>query len=462
MGENLLRLLPKMDLLLEEKDTLILIEEFSRELVIGSLRDSLNYYRKSILEGKRESEVCNSEIINLAKSFLSKKVEASLKKVINCTGIVIHTNLGRAPLSEGAVKAIVNIASGYSNLEYDLENGTRGSRNFHISKIIREITRAEDAVVVNNNAAAVMLILNEFAKNKEVVVSRGELVEIGGSFRVPEIMEMSGSYLKEVGTTNRTRIEDYEKAIEEDTAMLLKVHSSNFKIIGFTENVSLEDLGNLGSEKEIITAFDAGSGLIENFNLDLFSEETTIEKALKANIDLVTFSGDKLLGGVQAGIIVGKKIYIDRLKANPLMRALRVDKLTFAALEATLIAYLDLERAKEEIPVLKMLTLEEGEAIKNSEELLNLIGESKSFEFSIEKDNGFVGGGSMPGELIETMVIKITSEKFSPKEIEDNLRNYKVPIIARINKNKVIIDLKTVDKKDYKTIAEALKGMDKL
>lgn len=458
MSNELLRKLPKMDLLIDSNEIKDLIKEFNREQVIGSLRDSLDFYREGILNNEIKKTPSIKEISKVTNDKLRIKAESALKKVVNCTGIVIHTNLGRSLLSSNAIKAMNNVAASYNNLEYNLEEGKRGSRHSHISSILKELTRAEDAVVVNNNAAAVMLVLNEFAKNKEVVVSRGELVEIGGTFRVPEIMEMSGSYLKEVGTTNRTHLVDYERAINENTALLLKVHSSNFKIVGFTKEVNSEELAKLGEETKVITMEDLGSGMILDLSRYGFSGEKTVIDTINSRIDIVTFSGDKLLGGPQAGIIVGKKKYIERLKKNPLMRALRVDKITLAALEATLIEYLNKEKAIKEIPTINMISLSKAELKEKAEKLLKLLKTmDKDYEFFLEEDYSFVGGGSMPGEEIDSYVIKIESNSLKAHEIEKMLRGYKTPIITRVNKGKVILDVRTIREFDYEIIFNGLK-----
>lgn len=458
MSNELLRKLPKMDLLIDSNEIKDLIKEFNREQVIGSLRDSLDFYRKGILNNEINKTPSIKEISKVTNDKLRTKTESALKKVVNCTGIVIHTNLGRSLLSNNAIKAMNNVAASYNNLEYNLEEGKRGSRHSHISSILKELTGTEDAVVVNNNAAAVMLVLNEFAKNKEVVVSRGELVEIGGSFRVPEIMEMSGSYLKEVGTTNRTHLIDYERAINENTALLLKVHSSNFKIVGFTKEVNSEELAKLGEETKVITMEDLGSGMILDLSKYGFSGEKTVVDTINSGIDIVTFSGDKLLGGPQAGLIVGKKKYIERLRKNPLMRALRVDKITLAALEATLIEYLDKEKAIKEIPTINMISLSKTELKEKAQKLLKLLKTiNKDYEFFLEEDYSFVGGGSMPGEEIDSYVIKIESNSLKAHEIEKMLRGYKIPIITRVNKGKVILDVRTIREFDYEIIFNGLK-----
>ncbi|MGL4739405.1 MAG: L-seryl-tRNA(Sec) selenium transferase, partial [Sarcina sp.] len=355
MKKDLLRGLPKVDPLLETQKIKDLIKEFTREQVKFALRESIDFYRINILNDKITTKINDNDVIVKALEILSIKFSSSLKRVINGTGIVIHTNLGRSVLSENAVNAIERVAKHYSNLEYNLKEGRRGSRYSHIEWVLKELIGSEGAVVVNNNAAAVMLVLNEITKSREAIISRGELVEIGGSFRIPDVMEYSGAILKEVGATNRTHIEDYEKAINENTGVLLKVHSSNFKIIGFTKEVSSKELAMLGNKYNVPTYEDLGSGTLINFE-GIFKEEKTVKDSIQAGIDIVSFSGDKMLGGPQAGIIVGKKEYIDKIKKNPLIRALRVDKFTLAGLEATLMEYLKTDRVIENIPTLRMIS----------------------------------------------------------------------------------------------------------
>lgn len=457
MKNELLRNLPKMDLLINDKEVKNLVDIFGRERVINELRETLDFYRKAILSEKKNLLPTIEEIKENVENKLKVKKEPSIKTVINATGIVLHTNLGRSLLSENSIKAMVKVASAYNNLEYNLKEGKRGSRHDHISNILKELTGAEDAVVVNNNAAAVMLVLNELSKGKEVIVSRGELVEIGGSFRVPDIMGLSGSSLKEVGTTNRTHLSDYENAIGENTSLLLKVHSSNFKIVGFTKEVSSGELALLGKKHNIATMEDLGSGMLVDLSEEGFNENKTVMEVVKSGIDIITFSGDKLLGGPQAGVIVGKKEYIERLKKNQLMRALRVDKITLAALEATLMEYLNKEDAMKEIPTLNMISITKEQlkekVIKLKSKLDSIEGD---YNFSINESTSFVGGGSMPGEEITSYVIEIASKSLDANEIEKSLREYETPIISRINKGKVLLDVRTIKEDEYETILKAL------
>lgn len=462
MNKNeLLRSLPKIDELLKEE---ILIEELqknSRTLILQCIRESIEQYRNGIIN-EEITEFTHEDIIKTILLCISKKNDLHLKRVINATGIIIHTNLGRSILCEEAIKNVIQIASGYSNLEYNIDEGCRGSRYDHVEELIKELTGAEAAMVVNNNAAAVLLVLNTLCKDKEAIVSRGELVEIGGSFRIPDVMGFSGAQLIEAGTTNRTHIYDYENNINENTGVLLRVHSSNFKIIGFTERVPLRDLVQLGKKNNIPVIEDIGSGTLIDFTKYGFHYEPTVGNSIKEGVDIVTFSGDKMLGGPQAGIIVGKKTLIEKIKKNQLTRALRIDKMTLAALEGTLKMYLNEEKAIENIPTLYMLLTPKEVHKKRGEKLKRKLRGLNNFTFSLEQDYSMVGGGSMPEETIETFVLKINSNKYKAWEIEKSLRKNIIPIITRVNKEQVIMDLRTIDDDDFNVIAEAFKVMDKL
>lgn len=459
MGKELLRKLPKVDILLQHSKVEEAFENNSRVLVIEAVREALEDTRKNILEGNIQ-EFTIEDIINTFNDILAKKNKPKLRKVINAAGIVIHTNLGRSLLCDKAVKQVDDIIKNYNNLEYDIDKGARGSRYSHIEDIIKEITGAEAALVVNNNAAAVMLVLNTLCEEKEAIVSRGQLVEIGGSFRVPEVMKFSKAKLVEVGTTNRTHLYDYENNITENTGVLLKVHTSNFKILGFTEEVSAEELTKLGEKYDVPVVEDIGSGVLINLQSYGLSYEPTVQESVKKGIDVITFSGDKMLGGPQAGIIIGKKKYIDKIKKNQLTRALRVDKMTLAALEATLKCYLDEETAIKEIPTLNMM-LTPSEEIKKKAQLLKrkLSTAPRHFSFHIEEDYSMVGGGSMPEEKLKTYVVKVKSSKFSAKELEGELRNYETPIISRISNDEIYLDLRTIFKEDFEIILNALKAL---
>ena len=351
--------LPSVDEVLGDENIIEILKEYPRNLVLEEIRETIDLNRKSILNQKdnlSNIEIKVENIVNDTVNRVRLKYELSLKKVINGTGVVIHTNLGRSLLSESIKDDILNTAFRYSNLEYDIEKGERGSRYSHLIETIKKLTNAEDVLIVNNNAAAVLLVLSTLAKDKEAIVSRGELVEVGGSFRIPSIMELSGAKLVEVGATNKTHLKDYEDKITEDTSVLMKVHTSNYKILGFTESVDISDLKKLGIKYNLPVVEDLGSGVFIDLSKYGLSYEPTVIDSLRKGADIVTFSGDKMLGGPQAGIIIGKKEYIEKMKKNQFTRALRVDKLTICALEATLRLYLDEQKAIKEIPTLKMLT----------------------------------------------------------------------------------------------------------
>ncbi|WP_055668316.1 L-seryl-tRNA(Sec) selenium transferase [Desnuesiella massiliensis] len=457
MNKELLRRLPKMDELLDMDSVKKYLKDSPRKMVLESLRETLDYFRKSILEGAIE-DFNNEDIANKFENIIELHNKSKLNRVINAAGIVIHTNLGRSILSEKAMKNVIEVAANYNNLEYDLEKGQRGSRYSHIEELIKEITGAEAALVVNNNAAAVMLVLNTLCENKEAIVSRGQLVEIGGSFRVPEVMKFSRATLVEVGTTNRTHVYDYENNIKENTGVLLKVHTSNFKIMGFTEEVSLEELAVLGKKYSIPVVEDIGSGVLIDLSKYGFIYEPTVQESLRKGADVVTFSGDKMLGGPQAGIIVGKKEYIDKIKKNQLTRALRIDKMTLAALEGTLKYYVDEEYAIKNIPTLNMMLMSKEDLKKKAFKLRKkLRSATENLLFNMAEDYSMVGGGSMPTEKMPTYVIKVKSDKLSEKQIEEMLRKNNVPIVARVYNGEVILDVRTILEEDMDIIAEAFK-----
>lgn len=462
MKVNLYSKLPKVDEVLEDIKIVDLVSRSSREMVVETIREELDKVRKRI-----NNEICDEESLNIETKKLidniifnvNEKERNNLRRVINGTGVVIHTNLGRSLLSKSAVNHINEVSTNYSNLEFDLGTNGRGSRYTHVEEIIKKITGAEAAIVVNNNAAAVILTFKGMCEGKEVITSRGELVEIGGSFRIPEVMEQSGVKLVDVGATNRTHIQDYERAITEETGALLKVHTSNYKILGFTSDVDLESLVELGNQKGIPVIEDLGSGVLVDLSKYGLGYEPTVQESINKGVDIVTFSGDKLLGGPQAGIIIGKKKYIDMMKTHPLNRALRIDKTTLAALESTLRHYLD-EDTIREIPTMNMLmmTLEEIEA--RAEDLLEVINKKVSVDFKlnfeIKDDYSKVGGGSMPLEQIPTKCIVISSQDVSITKLEENLRKYDTPIITRLYKDQIFIDLRTIRDSEIEEVVNGL------
>ena len=454
-------MLPSVDEVLGDKRIIDVLNEYPRNLVLESVRQIIDLKRKEIINlNEDRKEKLNIEFNDIIESSINKtkiNYSLSLKKVINATGTVIHTNLGRSLLSETIKDELWNSASRYSNLEYNLEKGERGSRYSHLTETIKRLTKAEDVLVVNNNAAAVLLVLNTLAKDKEAIVSRGELVEVGGSFRIPSIMELSGAKLVEVGATNKTHLKDYENAITEDTKVLMKVHTSNYRILGFTQNIEIDELSQLGKKHNIPVIEDLGSGVFIDLSKYGLSYEPTVLDSINQGADIVTFSGDKMLGGPQAGIIVGKKEYIEKMKKNQLTRALRVDKLTICALEATLRMYLDEEKAIKNIPTLKMLTYNIEELQGKANTLLNKI-KALNLDASINVEDGFsqVGGGSMPLETIKTKVIAITPNKINVSTLEKTLRLSESHIVARVYDNKYVLDVRTIFEDEYDSIVNEL------
>ena len=461
MNKNLLyRRIPKVDVLLEDEKIRELTEQYSYDTVLEAVREELDKLRALIgtcedeAEGIREIEQLSVRIQEAVKAMHTP----NMRTVINGTGTILHTNLGRAPIGERHMRHIADIAMNYSNLEYNLEAGARGERYSHFEKLLCKITGAEAAMAVNNNAAAVMLILSTMGKGKEVIVSRGELVEIGGKFRIPDVMEQSGATLVEVGTTNKTHYTDYENAITEETAALLKVHTSNYRIVGFTDNVSIAELVPLGKEREIPVIEDLGSGVLIDLSKYGLTYEPTVQDSVRNGADVVCFSGDKLLGGPQAGIIVGKKKYIDQMKKNQLTRALRIDKFTAATLEVVLQEYLSEEKAIQNIPALRMITKEIEEITRDAQELEALLQQAElPAQIQMEPCESQIGGGSLPLERIPSMAVTIHPEKITTAELELRLRHMSVPMIVRTMNDKIVIDVLTVDKKWYPKIAKMLK-----
>ncbi len=461
-NKNLFSLIPKVDDLLENEIIKKLLEHTPRVVVVEGVREEVDILRSEIKEGNMTEEKIRErieELPNLIKFRAENKLSFHLKKTINATGVVIHTNLGRSLINNEVMDNVFNIATNYSNLEYNLSKGERGSRYAHLEEIITKITGGESAMVVNNNAAAVMLVLSTMAKDREVIVSRGELIEIGGSFRIPEVMEQSGAHLVAVGTTNKTHIWDYERAVNEETAALLKVHTSNYRVVGFSSSVSSEELYPLKEKYDIPLIEDLGSGVLIDLSKYGLEYEPTVQDTLKNGVDIVTFSGDKLLGGPQAGIIVGKKKYIDDMKRNPLTRAFRVDKFTLSALEATLKFYLEEEAAIENIPTLNMLTLSQDKIRDKAVLLYNKLNEKIKYEdvnMKIVDDYSEVGGGSLPLEKLPTKCIAISLDNDSIASLERELRHCKTPIIVRVYKDTMFLDLRTINEYEFDTVSNGL------
>ena len=460
MNKNLLyRSIPKVDILLEKEEIQNAIEEYGREIVMEAIREEMEGLRAYI--GTCEDEkTALDKIESLTEQILRyvKKVNTpNMRMVINGTGTILHTNLGRAPISQGHMAKLSNIVTGYSNLEYNLEAGKRGERYSHFEELLCRLTGAEAAMAVNNNAAAVMLILSSMAKGGEVVVSRGELVEIGGKFRIPDVMEQSGATLVEVGTTNKTHYSDYEDAITEDTKALLKVHTSNYRIVGFTDTVTIADLAPLAKERELPLIEDLGSGVLVDLSKYGLTYEPTVQDSIKNGADVVCFSGDKLLGGPQAGIIIGKKKYIDMMKKNQLTRALRIDKFTATALELVLQEYLSEEKAIQNIPVLRMIHETKEEVTARARSLKNMLNRAGlDADFGLEECESQIGGGSLPLERIPSMAVTVKPHHISVPKLEEEMRHLEVPIIPRTANDTIYLDVRTIESRWFKQIVQMM------
>ena len=460
MNKNqLYRNIPKVDVLLEMEIIQLLIEQYGRETVMEAIREEMEALRAFIGACEEEEEIVR-QIQDLPQQIV-RNVERlhtpNMRMVINGTGTILHTNLGRAPISQEHVSKLADIVTGYSNLEYNLEAGKRGERYSHFEKLLCKLTGAEAAMAVNNNAAAVMLILSSMAKGGEVIVSRGELVEIGGKFRIPDVMEQSGASLVEVGTTNKTHYSDYEEAITENTKALLKVHTSNYRIVGFTDTVTIDDLVPLAKEHDLPIIEDLGSGVLIDLSKYGLTYEPTVQDSIRKGADVVCFSGDKLLGGPQAGIIIGKKKYIDQMKKNQLTRALRIDKFTATVLELVLQEYLSEEKAIQNIPVLRMITETEEEVAHRAQNLKRMLRRAGlAAEFGLEKCESQIGGGSLPLERIPSMAVTIKPEKMSVPQLEEKMRHLEVPIIPRTANDTIYLDVRTIETRWFKKITEML------
>ena len=463
MDKNqLYRRIPKVDVLLEEDGIQKLKERYGRSCVKRVVQDELERVRILIGEAVDETDVLKA--VEQLPDSISKSLELlytpNIRSVINGTGTILHTNLGRAPLNREHAERLAVIAAQYSNLEYDLQRGERGERNAHFESLLCRLTGAEAALVVNNNAAAVLLCLSTLAKSGEVIVSRGELVEIGGKFRIPDVMEQSGAVLVEVGTTNKTHLSDYEEAITEETKAILKVHTSNYQIVGFTESVAVPKLKAIAREHEIPIIEDLGSGALVDLSKYGISHEPMVQEAIKGGADVVCFSGDKLLGGPQAGIIVGRKCYIDKMKKAPLTRALRVDKFTTAALEMTLEEYLSEERAMHRIPVLKMIS-EMPDAVKQRAQKLKSQLEQRELpaQIVLETCESQIGGGALPLEKISSTAVAIRSEICSASEMEKRMRALPTPIIGRMINGAWAMDMRTIEEEQIPYIVDCIQNV---
>jgi L-seryl-tRNA(Ser) seleniumtransferase len=460
----LFREIPAVDHLLESPRIKETLADTPRPLVLRAIHEVLDGLRqriKNIAEADDLPDLAFDAVVDQILERVSTLSEPSLRHVINATGVIVHTNLGRSPLSKRVISKLNELAGGYCNLEYDLEAGTRGSRYVHVEDILREITGAEAAMVVNNNAAAVLVALNTIAKDREVIIARSELVEIGGSFRIPEVMRRSGARMFEVGTTNKTTIKDYESAIESRTGLLLKVHKSNFQIVGFTEEVDLAELVTLGRKHGLPVMEDLGSGCLIDFSKYGLRGEPTVQDSIAKGADIVTFSGDKMLGGPQCGIILGGREIVSAIRQNQMARALRVDKLTIISLQETLHLYRDEKKAIRHIPTLRMICQPYGSIRRKAKRLLDMVGSLGKRSVLIGLLDGFsrVGGGAMPLEEIRSCLISISSASHPASKIERFFRAYNPPIIIRLEKNLALLDVRTIQEKELGTVAKAIREL---
>jgi len=461
---EIFRKIPSVDRLLNGPELTKISSKFPRNLMLRAINQVLEEVREDIQKNdviESPGELKIKEVSKKVVDRLQLLSRPSLKPVINATGVIVHTNLGRSLLTDRVIKRFRPLSEGYSNLEYDLESGKRGSRYSHVEGILKEITSAEAAMVVNNNAAAVLISLDTLAKGREVIVSRGQLVEIGGSFRIPDVMGKSGAKMVEVGTTNKTHLWDYEEKIGPDTALLLKVHQSNFQIVGFTEEVETSELVALGKKYGIPLMEDLGSGCLVDLSKYGLLKEPTVQEVLANGVDLVTFSGDKLLGGPQAGIILGRKDLVEAIKKNQLSRALRIDKLTLLALEETLTLYRDERAAVNEIPTLEMICQSYDGLDKKAQKLTETLTGSETENYTLVGIDGHsrIGGGALPLQELPTRLLCLTPKKMSAQEMEGWLRSYDPPIIVRIETDQVLLDMRTIQEKELKTVAQALKKL---
>ena len=456
---TLLRQIPSVHQVLGQKSLKSILNRYPRKIVVDAIRKILDNQRKQVLTGKLMA-INYQEILSQITAEIEKKEEHHLKPLINATGVVVHTNLGRSLLPQKAIEHLVEVAQRYNNLEYDLNQGKRGNRYSHVEALLCELSGAEAAMVVNNNAGAVFLTLNTLAYGKKVIVSRGELIEIGGSFRIPDVMARSGAILREVGTTNRTHIYDYEQAIDEQTALLMKVHKSNYKIIGFTEEVELKELVTLGHKYNLPVIEDLGSGNLVDLTKYGLEKEPLVQKSIADGADVVSFSGDKLLGGPQAGIILGKRKFVESIKKNPLNRALRIDKFTLAGLETTLRLYQDEAQALKEIPTLRLLTFSPAYLRRQAVRLKRLLQDSfdeKTLGVEIKRSVSKVGGGALPGQELPTFLVTIKPIHISVLELEKRMRLTRPPLVARIEEDFLCLDVRTIQNEEIRLIPQIIK-----
>ncbi|MGE5357770.1 MAG: L-seryl-tRNA(Sec) selenium transferase [Bacteroidales bacterium] len=461
------RIIPSIEQLRQRPALRALEETYGRDAVVAALREEADALRVQLASAEQgvaglpaDRDAASTHLEAAVARRLRATIHASLDRVVNATGVIIHTNLGRAPLADRALERVLAVARGYTNLEYDLVAGSRGRRDAHATALLSRLTGAEAALVVNNNAAATLLILAALGAGREVIVSRGELVEIGGGFRVPDVMAQSGAVLREVGTTNKTRAGDYEAAISERTALILRVHRSNFRIEGFTEQPAIDELVALGRRAGVPVVEDLGSGWMGSrytkVAIQELTGEPTVSASIEAGVDVVCFSGDKLFGGPQAGMIIGRESLVDKIRRHPLMRALRVDKLTYAALEGTLLEYAS-GRAAEHLPVARMLAIDVEQIRRRAEALMHAAGEPPDIGMRLLPGASMVGGGSAPGASIPTCLLALEPRNRSAADIELALRRADPPVIARVENDRVLLDLRTVAPEEDELLVKVLR-----
>ncbi len=458
--QSLLRQLPAIDRVLREEPLRNLSEQLPQDILSHTVQELITSLRQEILESGQiipPKRLLAANVAVVAAENCREFLQPSLRKVINATGTLLHTNLGRAPLSSQSLRAINDVAAGYSNLEFELDSGCRGERFSHVEKLLTQLTGAEAALVVNNNSGAVLLALTALGKGREAVVSRGELVEIGGAFRIPEVMEAGGVILREVGSSNRTHLKDYQQAVNENTALLLKVHTSNYRIVGFTKEVPAKELLPLARENDLILMEDLGSGLLLDLSNYGLEREPTVPEVVKAGVDVITFSGDKLLGGPQAGIIVGREDLIKKLRKHPLARALRIDKLTLAALESTLRLYLNPKQALQELPVLKMFSADLEQQKQRCQSLFErLEAECLAAEIKLIEDVSRVGGGAMPLTELSDWAVEINPLAHRTADLAKQLRTFSPAVVTRVQNDRLLVNLRAVFEEEEALLAQFL------
>lgn len=460
--EQLLRAIPKVDQCLSWVMTEQVVEDAPLIVIKNSVREVLAEIRNGLLTGRElDSRLEPAEVKSRIIERIKLKQRPKFRRVVNATGVIIHTNLGRAVLPASTMEMLHAAGSRYSNLEFSLETGKRGSRYSLVEELLCELTGAEAGLVVNNNAAAVLIVLETLAKQKEVVVSRGQMVEIGGSFRIPDVMLRSGARLVEVGATNRTHLKDYEEAITDETALLLKVHCSNYRIIGFTKEVSLTELVALGRERGVPVMEDLGSGSLVDLSRFGLMKEPTVQETISAGVDVVTFSGDKLLGGPQAGVILGRKKYIDKIKKNPINRAVRIDKFTLAGLESILRLYLDEKKAVRHIPTLAMISAPVEETTERAERLVRELADdiTETCDLSISDVFSRIGGGAMPEQNVPSKAVILRPKKMSINRLEKLFRRLDIPVIGRVENDQMILDMRTVMEDELTLLADGIRSV---